>query len=191
MNDITSHVTNRPVLKLQSQETFSCFSFSVRIKLLHSSGRKPHFSTGKKRLGESDHCYKLMQETTWNRHFPLHVSHTGFRFTIACTCRGQRASLLTVIEAKRTQMQSCTLGCPWQWISSSTINTPRALRAIHLKEKHLKSRREPSGWEQGYSKAKVMLPTSWNTTGLILTPVTENQRVCPKGSKENTYQFFF
>lgn len=170
----------------KAKKLLVALAFSIRIKLLQSSGRKPHISTAKPRLGESDHDNKLMHETTWNHHFPLHISHTGCHITIA-----QRASVLTVMEAKRTQMQSCTLGCPWQWISSSTMNTPRALRAIHLKDIHLKKSLWASGWEQGYSKAKILLPTLRNTRGLILTLVTENQQVYPSGSKEDSYQFFF
>ena len=60
--------------------------------------------------------------------YSVHNIHT-------CTACREDASvlpLLTVTDAKRTQMQSCILGCPWQWISSSTINTPIEFKAIHL-----------------------------------------------------------
>lgn len=60
--------------------------------------------------------------------YSVHNIHT----CTACREDASEMPLLTVTDAKRTQMQSCILGCPWQWTSSSTINTPIEFKAIHL-----------------------------------------------------------
>ena len=169
------------------------FASSIQNKLLQFSAGKSHIIWAKPRLEPilvyllkfaDDNCHKLMHETTQNRHFPHHVSYTS------CHITNVNTSILTVMEAKRTQIQSWTLGCPWQWMSSSTMNTPRALRAVHLRKKHLNVALSPMV-ENKVSLELKLLQTLQNTTGLILRHVTKNQQVYPNGRKENSYQFFF
>lgn len=58
------------------------------------------------------------------------------------------------------------------------MNTPRALRAVHLRKKHLKvAIRSPV--VENVSLELKLLQTLQNTTGLILRHVTKNQQVYP------------
>ena len=70
------------------------------------------------------------------------------------------------------------------------MNTPRALRAVHLRKKHSNVAMSPMV-ENKVSLELKLLQTLQNTTGLILRHVTKNQQVYPNGRKENSYQFFF
>lgn len=74
-------------------------------------------------------------------------------------------------------------------MSSSTINTPRAFKAVHLQEKTFKKVAANPVVGNNVVLVKVkFLQTLQNTSGLTLTPATENQRVYPNERKENSYQ---
>ena len=63
------------------------------------------------------------------------------------------------------------------------MNTPIALRAVHLRKKHFKVAMSPMA-ENKVSLELKLVQTLQNTTGLILRNVTKNQQVYPNGKEK-------